>query len=279
MQLNSLRARLFFVSLTVLTTLTLRAEEFNFTIGDTVSDGVPAAGAGRLATAKEVDVYTFTATAGQIAFFEALSQDSAFKNSLRWQLIKPSGTAQFSSFFSNAQGRTVLAEAGAYKIRVYSDGTDPTWIGPYSFRVTSIPPDQTFPYTLGTTVSDGVPAPGAGRLEVAGAEDNYTFTAAANDLVFFESIAQDPAFKNSLRWELIKPSGTALFSSFFSNTQGRKLLPEAGQYRIRIFTDGNQSTSSGSYSFRVQAIPPDQTFAYSVGTAVSTVFPRRVLAD
>src|SRR5262245_3691661 len=100
----------------------IHAEEFTISIGDTVSDGIPGPGAGRLATAKEEDFYTFTAAAGQLAFFESLGQDPAFKGSLRWQLIKPSGGIVFGSFFSSQRGRTVLPEAGTYRIRVYSDG-------------------------------------------------------------------------------------------------------------------------------------------------------------
>src|SRR5678816_4060393 len=67
----------------------VNAEDFNINVGDTVSDGVPAPGAGRLATAQESDFYSFTATAGQLMFAEPLLQDAAFQNNLRWQLIKP----------------------------------------------------------------------------------------------------------------------------------------------------------------------------------------------
>src|SRR6185436_13418915 len=67
----------------------LHGENFNIVVGDTVSDGVPGAGAGRFLTAKEEDFYSFTATAGQLVFFEALSQDTTFQRSLRWQLLKP----------------------------------------------------------------------------------------------------------------------------------------------------------------------------------------------
>src|SRR6185503_8677360 len=176
----------------------LHGENFNIVVGDTVSDGLPGVGAGRFATAKDEDFYSFTATAGQLVFFEALSQDPAFARNLRWQVLKPSGPAVFASFFSNPIGRTVLPEAGVYRVRIYSDGTNPNWIGAYSFRLLAIPPDQTFPFTLGSTVSDGIPAAGAGRLEVAGAEDNYLFTATAGQLAFFESISQDPAFARNL---------------------------------------------------------------------------------
>src|SRR6185436_2985175 len=43
----------------------------------------------------------------------------------------------FASFFANPQGRTLLPEAGTYKIRLFTLGDDPTWIGSYSFRTYS----------------------------------------------------------------------------------------------------------------------------------------------
>ncbi len=250
-----------------------RAEEFTIGLGDTVSDGIPGVGAGRLKTAKDDDFYTFTVVSGQLAFLEGLNQDPAFKKNLRWQLTKPSGGSVFSSYFSQAVGRKLLDESGTYKIRVFSDGTDPTWIGAYSFRISPLPPDQTFPVLLGNQVSDGIPAAGAGRLEFGGAEDNYLFTASGGQLVFFETLNQDAAFKNSLRWQLIKPSGPTVFSSFFSNPQGRLLLPESGQYRIRVYTDAIDSTQLGSYSFRTYPLPPDQSFTYTIGTQVSDGIP------
>src|SRR5690349_5417936 len=81
----------------VLLVASLHAEEFNINVGDTVSDGVPAPGAGRLATAQESDFYSFTATAGQLVFAEPLLQDAAFQNNLRWQLLRPNGQLAFSS--------------------------------------------------------------------------------------------------------------------------------------------------------------------------------------
>src|SRR5262249_35210298 len=146
-------------------------------------------------------------------------------------------------------GRVALPETGQYRLRLYTDSPDPNFFGPYSFRVTPIPADQTFAYTIGTPVSDGVPAPGAGRLEVAGAEDFYTFTGSAGQALFFESGSQDAAFNHNLRWSLLKPSSGFVFSAFFSNPLGRVTLPEAGQYRIRLFTDGTNPKYFGAYSF------------------------------
>ena len=52
---------------------TLFAQPFQIAIGDTVSDGVPAAGAGRILVHTETDLYNFTGTAGQSVFFEDLN--------------------------------------------------------------------------------------------------------------------------------------------------------------------------------------------------------------
>src|SRR6187549_1908291 len=146
----------------------ITAEDFSINVGDTISDGVPAPGAGRLTTAQESDFYLFNATEGQLVFAESLTQDPSFAGNLRWQLIRPDGLVGFSSFFNNVPGRTMLPEAGVYKIRVFTDGSNAGWTGAYSFRLLEIPPDETFPLTIGEVVSDGVPAAGSGRLEVAG---------------------------------------------------------------------------------------------------------------
>jgi uncharacterized protein YdeI (BOF family) len=251
----------------------VKAEEFNISIGDTVSDDVPVQGAGRLSTFQEEDVYTFTASAGQLVFVESLDQDAAFQRSLRWQLLRPIGQTIFSSFFHNPQGRTALPDAGMYKIRVYTDKANPGWIGSYSFRLLPIPPDQTFALTLGELVADGIPAPGAGRLEMAGAEDIYVFNGIAGQLVFFEPLTRSAALQNSLRWQLIRPDGQTVFSSFFSNLQGRTLLPETGEYKVRVYTSGTDATWFGVYSFRAEPIAPDQTFSYEIGTTVSDDVP------
>lgn len=252
----------------------LSAEEFNIAIGSSVTEGEPAPGAGRLSTSTESDFYTFVAEAGELGFFEALDSDPAFRGSLRWQLTGPSGALIFSSFFTNARGRTLLGEAGLYRIRVFTDGRDASWVGTYSFRILSIPPDQTFAFALGGRVADGNPAAGAGRLEAAGAEDYYLFTASQGQLAFFAPSGVDPAFKGALRWQLIKPSGGTVFASFFSNPQGRTLLPETGAYRIRVYTDGTDPSWLGWYGFEVLALPPDQTFTYSIGTTVTDGAPQ-----
>src|SRR5437016_1593169 len=67
-------------------------------------------------------------------------------------------------------------------------------------------PDH-FTIAVGDTVSDGVPALGAGNLEEPGAQDIYTFTATAGDLVYFEDLG---AADCCLNWEVMDETGGVL---------------------------------------------------------------------
>jgi hypothetical protein len=51
----------------------------------------------------------------------------------------------------------------------------------------------------------------------------------------------------------MRPSGQTLFSSFFSNSPGRIVLPDDGTYKIRIAAEGDNPAWVGNYSFRTYA--------------------------
>jgi hypothetical protein len=104
-------------------------QTFTISIGDTVSDGVPAAGAGRIETPGVKDVYTFSASAGQKVLFSLLS---GAMDALAWRLTDPAGAVVFNQFFINA-GPFTLGSTGTYTLTVGSDTRDVT--GPYSFRI------------------------------------------------------------------------------------------------------------------------------------------------
>src|SRR6185503_18416929 len=92
-------------------------------------------------------------------------------------------------------GKWYFPEAGTNRVRVYGSG-DLT--GTYGFQVLStnaigavtnqsLFPDR-FTITLGDRVTNGVPSVGAGNVEVPGARDIYSFTAAAGTVVYFEDL-------------------------------------------------------------------------------------------
>src|SRR6185295_15399438 len=129
------------------------------------------------------DIYTFTGTSNQLVYFQDLN---AQRCCLNWAVYDPIGNQIVNDRLDGSDpGRRTLSRDGTYTVVVYPAGADATWTGTYSFRILPIPPDQTFAITIGSTVTNSVPGPGAGNLELAGANDIYTFTGTSNQLVYF----------------------------------------------------------------------------------------------
>lgn len=276
--MNTYRTRLALLALAWITScfaLTAQAEQFNITLDSVIADGVPGPGAGHIPSPTTNDVYTFTASAGQIIFVEELSVASAFQGWLQWKLTAPSGATVFSGYFTGRpDGRKVLAESGTYSLRVWVGANNPAYVGDYSFRLRSVPADQTFPITIGATVSNSVPAIGAGNIEVAGAADLYTFQANAGQSAFFEEVSVATAFRGWLVWELRSPSSNLMFTSYFdSGNVGRINFTETGTYRIRCIAGADDTNYFGAYSFRIRAIPLDDQFAIQIGNTITNGVP------
>lgn len=252
----------------------VKAEQFAIQVGDLVAPGSPGPGAGMIeqnAGDAKTDTYTFQATAGQAVFFEEVSVAAAFGGWLSWDLRDPSGDTVFSGWFdSSITGRVVLPETGTYTLRVHISTTTASHFGSYSFRIRAIPAQAVIPITIGATVSNGVPALGAGNIEVPGAVDEYSFTAQAGQNVFFEDLAAAAAFNGWLKWKLTAPDGSEVFSSWLDHTvDGRETLPQTGEYRLRIWSGLESVSHTGTYAFRIRAIPPDQIIPISLGQTVS----------
>jgi hypothetical protein len=233
---------------------------FNISIGDTVTNGVPGAGAGNLEIPGTWDDYFFTAPANSLVYFDVLS---AFTG-LRWSLFAPDRSTVFSARYmpNNDVRRLQLSQAGVYRLRVYNDSAQ---VGLYSFRLTGIT-DQVFPISVGTLVTNGIPASGAGNLEMPGSYDQYTFNAPTNAVYF--NVLSAPY---RLFWTLYAPNGATVFSArYLPNNDIRRLeLPMPGMYRLVVYSDVN---STGPYSFSISNVV-DQTFNISVGDTVTNGVP------
>lgn len=227
---------------------------FAIQLGDTIVDGLPAAGAGNLEVPGAQDFYTFHANAGQIVFADDLGAAPAFKGWLIWELRTPGGASVFRGYLDGrTEGRMTLPETGTYTLKAMVGANDPGYVGTYSFRLRPIGGDQTFALTLGDTVSDGVPAAGAGNLEDSGAQDFYTFSATAGQALFFESIEAASSLGGWLAWELKAPGGQTVFSSFLLGSSARITLPGTGTYTLRLWVNTHDPELVGTYSFRVYA--------------------------
>jgi hypothetical protein len=123
--------------------------------------------------------------------------------------------------------------------------------------------NQTFAYTIGTTVTDGQPGSGAGNIEVAGATDNYTFTATAGQKVYFRKITTSNC---NIQWSLMKGGTTVFpFTGFCAADPGTFTLA-AANYKIIV---QGASGATGTYQFIATNVPAVQTFPYTIGTTVN----------
>lgn len=236
-------------------------QQFSIDIGDLVSNGVPTAGAGNIEVPGAVDIYTFDALAGQEVIFDWLSGTNVF---IGWQLQAPDGTVLFDSVLQDWQ--LVMPQTGSYTLTVTGNGIDD--FGQYSFQLLEVPtePDQ-FTISMSDTVSNGVPAPGAGNIEVPGAVDIYTFEALASQPTIFNWLAGANVI---LGWHLQAPDSTVLFDSVLQDQQ--LVLPQTGSYTLTV--DGNGIDDVGTYSFQLLNAPATpQQFVINFGDIVSNGIP------
>ena len=228
-------------------------ENFTITFEDLVANGLPAPGAGNLEVAGAIDNYQFTATAGQRMVFDHI-------NGTYDVYLYNAANALLGNFGAYDWDYTFLAN-GVYTLRVF--GNTPTTTGTYTFRLRLAPSPQNFAISYGALVSKDAPATGAGNLETAGAEDNYSFTAVAGDRFIFDHLT------SNYEMYLYDPSDT-----FLANRGAYDwdyTIPADGTYRLRAF--GNNLADAGTYSFRLLLAPPPQSFTIGYDSFVSNGVP------
>ncbi|MEI2696936.1 MAG: hypothetical protein V9E94_00850 [Microthrixaceae bacterium] len=226
-------------------------EEFAYTLDSVVSNGVPAAGAGNIERLGDVDRHTFSVPAGgKTVQFERLGSQRtmAIKNAANGE--------QVASFVDNT--RVTLPEGNYYLETGWPTGGP----GTYSFKLYEAPAPQTFAYSIGSVVSDGVPAAGAGNIERAGSVDRYTFSVPAGGKVLqFNPLG-------SLRRMVIRDAQSETAVAELIHDQ-QVSLPE-GDYYLET---GWPTGGSGIYSFELYEAPAPQVFSYSIGNVVSDGVP------
>jgi hypothetical protein len=109
------------------------------------------------------------------------------------------------------------------------------------------PPPSTFNITLPASISNGVPATGAGNLETTSSEDDFTFTTTSTSSVKlgFSGYSSSLTFVN---WALIDTSsGSTVKSGLTCSSQTVNGVP-AGQYRLALTRNGYTGTYKLSLS-------------------------------
>ncbi len=236
-----------------------QVDNFAIAYGDTAADGVPAPGAGNLESGGAQDVYTFAGSSGDVIILDVIS---GYAGDFRWSLAAPDGTVLFDRLYVDSQ--QTLTAAGMYTITVYA--LNPTFTGTYSFRLLLAPPPQIFSVTIGDTIAENIPAPGAGNLETVGSLDVYHFDGAAGEAVLLDVIIGSAGV---FRWELEAPDSTSLFDAGYLDRQ--VTLPQTGTYTLTIY--GYALTSVGVYSFQLVQVSAPQQFTIAIGDTVSDGVP------
>ena len=235
-------------------------QQFTIQIGDTIADGTPAAGAGRIESPGARDVYTFEAKPGQRVFLYALRTDTS---EIRLRLSEALGRDLYEQSVSIANQEVALDLGGQYVLTAVGNNGS---TGAYSFRVWDVPPPQQFTLKIGDSIADGSPGPGAGRIESPGAQDVYTFEARAGQHIFLYSMGADD---NGLRVRVSEALGRDLFEQSVASVFQEVALDLGGQYLLSVF--GGRVT--GAYRLKLWDVPPPQQFDLKIGDTVAEDVP------
>jgi uncharacterized protein YdeI (BOF family) len=178
---------------------------FGVSLPVSVSDGVPSAGAGNLETTASEDAYEFTTAATGALQIDVSSCSSSVGYDVAWKLVDTATGAVKASDTSTCSSTLVPnIAAGRYRLSVTHNGKT----GTYKLGVLSQPAPQQFSVSLPASISNGVPAAGAGNLETTASEDVYEFTTAATGAVQLDFSACSSSLA-SVAWKLVDvASGT-----------------------------------------------------------------------
>ena len=220
--------------------------EFAINIGDVVSDGNPAAGAGNIESPGVKDIYTFNASAGQQVFFD--QQGHSGISQINWQVVDQDGTVIFDTCLGCGDpGVRTLTRGGTYTLTVGDNRDD--GFGTYQFQLWNVPSADEFAINIGDVVSDGNPAAGAGNIESPGVKDIYTFNATAGQQVFFDQQGQNGI--RQVNWQVVDEDGTEIFNTCLAcGDPGVRTLTRGGTYTLIVGEDRNDQT--GTYQFQIR---------------------------
>jgi RHS repeat-associated protein len=224
------------------TTAVTQINNFAYQIGNTQNGTISQAG--------QVDVYSFSATAGQQLFFNALSGSST---ALHWFLTDPSGTIVFSSDFSDHDTVT-LAKTGTYYLTVDARNNQ---VGAYQFKVWNVPAPTATPINIGQVVNGTVTIPGSQAL--------YTFAGTAGQKLFFD--VQGSA-SGALAFTVLGPTGAPVLTASNQNLNNAFLLPTTGTYSV-VVGHGTTLAATGSFQFQLDALPAVVPQTISLNTPIT----------
>jgi hypothetical protein len=238
--MKALKLCLFF-AIFIFANLPSPASATTLTAGNTVT--------GTIGSAAQVDVYTFTATAGDVVDLTMTRTSGSLAPKIR--LYNPMGTLVSTANPGNCNGANtemntvLLSDSGTYTVDV-SDCSS-TNSGSYAlyFQFTNSP-GGAIGFSFGGTV--------AGTIAMAAQSDTYTFNANANDVVDLTMTRTSGSLAPKIR--LYNPTGTLVSSISPGNCNGASVemntvtLPVTGTYTVLVGDCSDAQT--GGYEIYAQ---------------------------
>ena len=247
--------------------------QFTVTIGDEISNGVPASGAGFIEAPGSRDIYTFTAEPGQRIYIHIIDNEPTdASKTMDIYLTDDLGQNLIASCVQCGDpGALTLDRGGTYTLTVGNEESSNQASGTYRIKLWELPPPDTFEITIGDKISNGAPGEGAGFIEVPGANDIYTFAADPGQIVYFQ-IVQPPQTSDVIYWRLTDQVDQKIFDTCLQcGDPGVITLEQGGTYTILV---GNQSgAATGTYTFRIWEVAPPDTFTINIGDEIARDIP------
>jgi large repetitive protein len=212
---------------------------------------------GRIAKVGQQDTYTFTGTAGQQLFYDALGGDA-----LRFKFIDPTGKEIFNIDSRSDRGSDAgltLFTNGTYRVVIDGAGDN---IGDYKFRLL-----DKANATVVSLDTDIVGTFGNGGIEA----DSYRFTLTDRQYIYVDG--QVGNYDNA--WILYGAGGQYITSKTFYQNQGStsfndaEFLLDSGEYWFVLQGNGAEAFTGGNNDYKLKIVTPTlKTTAYTLGSVV-----------
>lgn len=209
---------------------------------------------GKLTVPGQVQRYTFTLTAAQMAVFDGLTANSSITVTITGgNGFSLSRNLYSGDSFGFGSGNPVFTlAAGSYTIAVTDSSSSPDT---YAFRLLALADAQ--------AITPGVPV--SGTLADGQATQAYSFTGAVGQVVYLQTLTNSLGIgTGSVALRLIDPNGNQVFGPNSFSDVYDTTLSVAGTYTLLVEGRTGQPLPV-SYSFAVLPVA-DRTVALSLGT-------------
>jgi hypothetical protein len=115
---------------------------------------------------------------------------------------------------------------------------------PYSINIFDVPAPQSFDITVPTTISNGVPAAGAGNIETKASEDRYSFAVQEGQSLYLDRLS------GSHSWSLTN-TDTATTVGRGSTLTDRQFNDLAGGTYMLMVKSSPYGNTTGAYSISI----------------------------